>query len=90
MQAPSFQQISCDSICLPTLPKHSAVQKKDYPVVKCTNYELIYLSITPDREYLDNLSAQKYFYNTDITGGYGDYQLEKYSIEKTASRLLKK
>ena len=34
--------------------------------------------------------SQDYFDNSDAIGGYGDYQLEKDSIEKTASRRLKK
>ena len=75
-------------LCQSTINKQ-LFKKKDYPVVKCTNCELIYLPITPDREFLDNLYAQNYFDNSDAIGGYGDYQLEKDSIEKTASRLLK-
>ena len=67
--------------------KRLLFKKKGYSTVQCTNCAFVYLSVTPDKAFLDNLYSQSYFKGEDDSG-YGDYLLEKEQVEKTASKRL--
>ena len=68
--------------------KRFLFKKKGYSIAKCTDCEFVYLSVTPDRFFLDDLYSQSYF-KSENDSGYGDYLLEQEQVEKTGLKRLK-
>tara|TARA_B100000315_G_C14593325_1_gene597161 strand:+ start:489 stop:1361 length:873 start_codon:yes stop_codon:yes gene_type:complete len=60
--------------------------KNKFPLYKCNNCSFIFSSF-PNISLVDDLYSADYYMN-DITGGYGDYILERRAIEQTSRGRL--